>query len=132
LVRLAGLAALVGLVVAWLCFRSLRLTVAVFMVSSVRSVSRLAMVPLSGVSLSAILITMAPLVYVAAMSGAIHLANYYLDSLRRVGPDAAVGDAVRHAILPLGLATATTAVGLVSLWYSDLAPIRLFGLFSAI
>jgi hypothetical protein len=30
------------------------------------------------------------------------------------------------------VATATTAIGLLSLWYSDLAPIRLFGLFSAI
>src|SRR4029078_9744190 len=58
--------------------------------------------------------------------------NYYLESLRRVGSNAAIGDAVRHAALPLGLATATTAVGLLSLWYSDLAPIRLFGLFSAI
>src|SRR5262249_38151443 len=28
--------------------------------------------------------------------------------------------------------TATTAIGLLSLWFSDLAPIRLFGLFSAI
>src|SRR4029078_10447771 len=58
--------------------------------------------------------------------------NYYLESLRRVGSNAAIGDAVRHAALPLGLATATTALGLLSLWYSDLAPIRLFGLFSAI
>jgi predicted RND superfamily exporter protein len=92
----------------------------------------LAVVPLCGVALNAILITMVPLVYVAAMSGAIHLSNYYLESLQRVGPSAAISDAVRHAALPLGLATATTALGLLSLWYSDLAPIRLFGLFSAI
>jgi hypothetical protein len=44
---------------------------------------------------NAILITMVPLVYVAGMSGAIHLSNYYLESLQRVGPDAAIGDAVR-------------------------------------
>ena len=36
-------------------------------------------------ALNAILITMVPLVYVAAMSGAIHLSNYYLESLQRVG-----------------------------------------------
>jgi predicted RND superfamily exporter protein len=47
-------------------------------------------------------------------------------------PTTAVRRAIHHAALPLGLATATTAIGLLSLWYSDLAPIRLFGLFSAI
>ncbi|HUG69354.1 MAG TPA: MMPL family transporter [Pirellulaceae bacterium] len=132
LVRLAGLASLVGLAIAWLCFRNIKLTLIVFVIAGYSAALSLAVVPLCGVSLNAILITMVPLVYVAAMSGAIHLSNYYLESLRHVGPSAAVGDAVRHAILPLGLATATTAVGLLSLWYSDLAPIRLFGLFSAI
>jgi predicted RND superfamily exporter protein len=131
LVRLAGLAALVGLVIAWLCFRTLRLTAVVFIIATYTSAVSLAIVPLCGVPLNAILITMVPLVYVAAMSGAIHLANYYLDS-RREGSLNPVRDAVHHAALPLGLATATTAVGLFSLWFSDLAPIRLFGLFSAI
>ena len=50
----------------------------------------------------------------------------------RSGAANPVRQAVRHAALPLGLATATTAVGLLSLWFSDLLPIRLFGLFSAI
>ena len=132
LIRLAGLAALVGLVITWLCFRAVRLTLIVFLIAGYSAALSLAVVPLCGVALNAILITMVPLVYVAAMSGAIHLSNYYLESLQRVGSSAAVGDAVRHAALPLGLATTTTAVGLLSLWYSDLAPIRLFGLFSAI
>ncbi|MBC7855819.1 MAG: MMPL family transporter [Pirellulaceae bacterium] len=132
LVRLAGLAALVGLVIAWLCFRDVRLTLIVFLIAGYSAALSLAVLPLCGVPLNAILITMVPLVYVAAMSGAIHLSNYYLESLQRVGPGAAIGDAARHAVLPLGLATATTAIGLVSLWYSDLAPIRQFGLFSAI
>jgi predicted RND superfamily exporter protein len=132
LVRLAGLAGVVGLIVAWLCFRDVRLTLIVFIVSGYSAAISLAVVPLCGLPLNAILITMVPLVYVAAMSGAIHLSNYYLESLGRVGPGAAIGDAIRHAALPLGLATTTTAVGLLSLWYSDLAPIRLFGVFSAV
>jgi predicted RND superfamily exporter protein len=132
LVRLAGLAGLVGLVIAWLCFRDMRLTLMVFVVAGYSATLGLAVVPLVGVPLNAILITMVPLVYVAAMSGAIHLTNYYLESLARVGPALAIGDALRHAALPLGLATTTTAIGLLSLWYSDLAPIRLFGVFSAV
>ncbi len=132
LVRLAGLAAVVGLAITWLCFRTVRLTIIVVVIASYSAALSLAVVPLCGVALNAILITMVPLVYVAAMSGAIHLSNYYLESLQRVGASAAIGDAVRHAALPLGLATATTAIGLLSLWYSDLEPIRMFGLFSAV
>ncbi|WP_254513220.1 efflux RND transporter permease subunit [Anatilimnocola floriformis] len=132
LVRLAALAGVVGLVVAWLCFREVRLTLIVFFIAGYSAALSLAVVPLCGVPLNAILITMVPLVYVTAMSGAIHLSNYYRESLQRLGSDAAIVDAIRHAALPLGLATTTTAIGLVSLWYSDLAPIRLFGVFSAI
>ena len=112
LVRLAGLAALIGLVVAWLCFRTIRLTVIVFVIAGYSAMASLAVVPLCGVPLNAILVTMVPLVYVAAMSGAIHLSNYYLDS-RGPGTATAIGQASSHAALPLGLATATTAVGLV-------------------
>ncbi len=131
LLRLAGLAAVIGLAIAWLCFRTMALTAAVFVIAAYSSLLSLAVVPLCGVPLNAILITMVPLVYVAAMSGAIHLTNYYLDCLRG-GSSSPVREAVKHAALPLGLATATTAVGLLSLWFSDLLPIRLFGLFSAV
>jgi len=131
LIRQAGLAGLVGLFVAWLCFRTVRMTVIVFIVAMYSAVLSLAIVPLAGVPMNAILVTMVPLVYVAAMSGAIHLANYYLDVQRSGRPDPIVR-ALVHAALPLGLATGTTAVGLLSLLYSDLAPIRLFGLFAAI
>jgi predicted RND superfamily exporter protein len=132
LVSLAGMAGVVGVIIAWLCFRDLRMTALVFIVAGYSAAVSLAMVALCGVPLNAIMITMVPLVYVAAMSGAIHLSNYYLESLARLGSEWAVSDAVRHAILPLTLATVTTAVGLLSLWYSDLEPIRLFGLFSAV
>jgi predicted RND superfamily exporter protein len=132
LVRLAGLAAFVGLVVAWLCFREVRLTVIVFLISGYSALLSLAVVPVCGMPLNAILITMVPLVYVAAMSGAIHLSNYYLENLEHADSNEAIRLAIRQALLPLSLAASTTAVGLVSLWYSDLAPIRMFGLFSAV
>ena len=132
LVRLAGLAAVIGLIVAWACFRTVRLTLIVFIISAYSATLSLAVVPLAGVPLNAILVTMVPLVYVAAMSGAIHLTNYYLDAVREGRRRRAIGHALAHAALPLGLAAGTTAVGLLSLLYSDLAPIRLFGVFSAV
>ena len=44
--RLAGLAALIGLVVAWLCFRTVRLTAIVFVISAYSAALSLAVVPL--------------------------------------------------------------------------------------
>jgi hypothetical protein len=73
------------------------------------------------------------LVYVATTSGAIHLANYYRDQLAEKGVlKGAAGASVRHALLPLSLATGTTAVGLATLAVSVLVPIKMFGIFSAI
>jgi predicted RND superfamily exporter protein len=121
-----------GVVVAWLCFRDLRLTFLVLALGVYSVAASLAIVPLSGVPLNAILITMAPLVYVTSVSGAIHLSNYYLEATRKGSLRDAPGAAVAHAAVPLVLAAVTTALGLLSLCYSELTPIRLFGVYSAI
>ena len=132
LLELAGLSGVVGLLIAWRCFRTWRLTLIVFFVGAYSALASLGVVGYTTVAMNAILITMAPLVYVAATSGAIHLANYYRDSVRDRGIAGAAGRAVAHAFVPLALATTTTAAGLISLCYSELLPIRMFGLFSAI
>ncbi|MHB8973408.1 MAG: efflux RND transporter permease subunit [Pirellulaceae bacterium] len=132
LVRLAGLSGLLGAIIAWLCFRDLRLTTLVLATGVYSAVAALAVVPLFGVPLNAILITMVPLVYVTGISGAIHLSNYYLEAARHGALAEAPGKAVAHAAVPLVLAAVTTALGLLSLCYSELKPIRLFGEFSAI
>jgi len=132
LVRLASLAGVLGITISWWCLRSLKLTVFAFGVSLVAAGMSLALNWYSGGNMNAILLTMPPLVYVATMSGAIHLTNYYRESIREVGLAAAPGEAVRHAWLPLTLAAGTTAVGLVSLAFSDLVPIQGFGTFSAL
>jgi predicted RND superfamily exporter protein len=130
LVRLAMLAMGIGLVIAWRCFRDVRLTLMVLAVGLFSATASLAIVRLFGVPLNAILITMAPLVYVSGMSGAIHLTNYYLDAVDEGAADP-VRHSVLHAMLPLALAAGTTAIGLLSLEFADLLPIRQFGRFSA-
>jgi predicted RND superfamily exporter protein len=130
--QLAVLSGIVGLLIAWWCFRTIKLTLLVVFAGVYSAACSMAVVALSGVAMNAILMTMAPLVYVAATSGAIHLANYYREAALEKGPLGAAGRAIRHAWLPLSLATSTTAVGLLSLWYSELLPIKLFGLFSAL
>ena len=132
LMRLAGVSALVGLFMSWWCLRSWGLTAMVFTTALFSAGLGLAIVWFSGAKMNAILLTMPSLVYVAATSGAIHLANYYRDSIRQHGLEGAADRAVASAWLPLALATGTTAVGLASLGISELVPIKMFGIYSAI
>ncbi len=139
LVRLAVVCGVVGLVVSWWCLRSWMLTAMVFTTGIFSAGLSMVAVWLSGNDMNAILLTMPALVYVAAVSGAIHMANYYRDTLRsRLAAGAAdpvIGapdGAVRGAWLPLFLATGTTAFGLASLSVSELVPVKQFGIFSAV
>jgi hypothetical protein len=132
LVRLAGIALIIGVVISWMCLRSVLLTVLVFVAGIYSAALSLALTRVLPTDMNAILLTMPPLVFVAGISGAIHLANYYRDLVLEQGPVGAPGKALHHAALPLGLATGTTAVGLVSLCYSDLVPIQQFGIYSAV
>ncbi len=129
---LFGLSLVVGFIVSWWSLKSTAL-VAMVIASGVYSMfASLAVVWYSGYPVDAILLTMPSLVYVATTSGAIHLANYYRDQLAETGvQEGAAGRAVHHALLPLSLATGTTAVGLATLAVSELVPIRMFGIFSA-
>jgi predicted RND superfamily exporter protein len=130
---LFGLSLVVGFFVSWWSLKSKTL-VAMVIASGVYSMfASLAVVWYSGYPVDAILLTMPSLVYVATTSGAIHLANYYRDQLAETGvQEGAAGRAVHHALLPLTLATGTTAIGLATLAVSELVPIRMFGIFSAI
>ncbi len=129
---LFGLSLVVGFIVSWWSLKSKAL-VAMVIASGVYSMfASLALVWYSGYPVDAILLTMPSLVYVATTSGAIHLANYYRDQLAETGvQEGAAGRAVHHALLPLSLATGTTAIGLATLAVSELVPIRMFGIFSA-
>ena len=129
---LFALSLVVGFFVSWWSLKSKAL-VGLVLASGVYSMfASLSIVWYSGYPVDAILLTMPSLVYVATTSGAIHLANYYRDQLAETGvQEGAAGRAVHHALLPLSLATGTTAVGLATLAVSELVPIRMFGIFSA-
>jgi predicted RND superfamily exporter protein len=132
LLRLAGVSAAIGLFMSWWCLRSWALTGIVFTTALFSAGISMAVVWCSGTPMNAILLTMPSLVYVAATSGAIHLANYYRDAVRSHGIEGAADRSIANAWLPLALATGTTAIGLASMYVTELVPIRLFGVFSAI
>ncbi|MFM8582969.1 MAG: MMPL family transporter, partial [Planctomycetaceae bacterium] len=105
-----------------------RAAAVVFLLSVFCELATLALVHYCGDSLNALLIVLPPLIQTAAVSGGIHLVNYYFDSHAGGHRDPA-GRAMRLAWLPCALSAGTTAIGLASLMVSELAPIRAFGAF---
>jgi len=146
LMRLAALSGIVGFALSYWCFRSLKLTSIVFAVGVLSAGASLAIVFYFGIlevtllglatphlgTVDAILMSMPAVVYVLGLSGAIHIVNYYRDARREGGLQGAAEKAVRLGWVPCVLAALTTAVGLGSLFTSDILPIKKFGLFTAI
>jgi len=131
LVRLAGFSGILGLFLAWWSLRSLLLTWIVFMCSVTSAAAALAMIWATGETVDAIVLSMPSLVYVLAISGAVHFINYYQDAVHEGGLKGATERAVIHALKPAVLCSLTTAFGLLSLCSSELVPIRKFGFYSA-
>lgn len=132
LVRLAGVSGLLGLILAYWSLRSVLLTMIVFGAGVVSAAFSLGTVWITGQTIDAITMSMPSLVYVLSISGAVHLINYYRDAIREGGMYGAVERAVKHAWKPAALSSITTALGLISLYVSELVPIQKFGLYSAI
>lgn len=132
LVRLVGYSGVIGLGLAFLCFRSFNLTLMVFTVGVSAAALGLAICYWAGCTVDAILMTMPSLIYVLGISGAIHIVNYYRDEVYHAGTPGAASRAIKHAMAPCFLAAFTTALGLISLCTSNIVPIYNFGLYSAI
>lgn len=122
---------LVGMVLAIWMLRSLRLVVMVLGVSYLCVLYSVALVPVTGGSMNMVLVVMPTLLLVTTLSGAIHLANYWKHTAS-INPRTAVVEAVKAAKMPCIWASLTTAIGLASLMTSALAPIRDFGIYSAV
>lgn len=131
LLRLVVISLAVGLGLAWWSLRSVRLTAIVFACGITSSIFALALVAMTGQNMDAVLLSMPSLVYVLAISGSVHLVNYYRDCVLKVGVKLAPGVAIAHGWKPALLCSVTTALGLISLCTSDLAPIRKFGFYAA-
>jgi predicted RND superfamily exporter protein len=132
LVRLVGYCAALGLFLSFLCFRSLKVTVMIFFVGVIAAATSLSLVWWSGSSVDAILMSMPSLVYVLGLSAAIHIVNYYREEVEAAGTPGAPERALLHGWGPCTLAAITTAIGMMSLYTSNIIPIRKFGLYSAI
>ncbi len=146
LFRLAGLSLLIGIGISTACFRSWRLTAMVIWIALLAAGVGLATVfwtsfvarSLGWVeadwtwgTVDAVMLSMPTLVYVLAISGAVHIINYYHDAIRESGLELAPERGLAHGWLPCTMAAVTTAIGLGSLFRSHVIPISKFGLYSA-
>ncbi|XZE56264.1 efflux RND transporter permease subunit [Planctomycetaceae bacterium SH139] len=132
LVRLVGYCGALGLFLSYACFRSIKITIMIFFVGVFAAATSLSFVWWSGAGIDAILMSMPSLVYVLGLSSAIHIVNYYREEVQTGGVVGAPGRALAHGWGPCTLASVTTAIGLMSLYTSNIIPIRKFGLYSAI
>ncbi|MFM8726023.1 MAG: efflux RND transporter permease subunit, partial [Planctomycetaceae bacterium] len=118
-----------------ICLLSLKSVIAalvVFLTACFCQALILAVIYYSGERLSALLIILPPLVQVLAVSGGIHLMNYYLNALNTMEPREAAVECFRRGWLPSMLSLGTTAMGTASLLVSGLQPIRLFGIYGTV
>jgi len=129
--RLTGLSGLAAILLAFLALRSVRLTLMVFVTAVYSAGFAYASVHYTGGEVNLVLVVMPVLVYVTAISGCIHLTNYYTDAIRSHGLRGAPTRAIAAGWLPCLLAATTTGVGLVSLTVSHIQPVRDFGMYGA-
>lgn len=129
--RLVLPSSLLGIVLAWFCLRSVRAALTVLMIAGLGQLIAVALVTATGGEFSAVLIVLPTLVFMLTLSAAVHFMNYYSDVAyshrERLG-----ARAILLGLKPSVLATLTTALGMAALATSQLAPVRTFGLYSAI
>ncbi|MFO1006091.1 MAG: MMPL family transporter [Planctomycetaceae bacterium] len=125
------LSGLVGVVLAIVSLRSVRLALMVLGVSYYGAFVSTALVPLTGGSMNMVLMVLPTFVMVVSLSGAIHVANY-ISHATLENPNGAVERATKLAMLPCFNSVCTTVLGLLSLLTSSLKPVRDFGIYSSI
>lgn len=132
LLRLVSACVVLGLGLAYACFRSILATLAVFFTGGISAAMGMSFVGWTGESADAVMMSMPALVYVLGISGAVHYINYYREAVDEHGFVGACERALKHAWKPAILCNVTTAIGLLSLYTSEIIPIRKFGLYSAL
>jgi len=126
-----AIAALAGVVLAFVLMRSVRIGLMVTAAAWFTALVTTALIPAVGHTMNMVTIVMPTLLVVLTISGAIHVANYWRHASAS-GASHPIREAIRIGWWPCFLANATTAVGLLSLTISQLEPIRDFGIFATI
>ena len=122
---------MLGMLLSWVCLRSVRAALAVLFIAGSGQLLAVALVYYSGGYFSAVLIVLPTLVFMLTLSGSVHLMSYYGD-VARWHQNHLGARAMLLGFKPSLLASITTSLGMAALATSQLAPVREFGLYSAI
>ena len=129
--RIVPPSSLAALAIAWICLRSIRLTLLVFILAGLGQLIGLALIAVFVGEMSAVLVVLPTLIFMLTLSGAVHLTNYFRDVAGQ-DPAAAGVQALRLGARPCILATLTTIFGFGSLMVSQLQPVWQFGSLAAV
>jgi len=130
LLRFSLASAVIALLVAWWCLKRFYLVAMLFATSLAITGAGLTVYDYCGGTMNSML--MPALLFVYAISGGVHVINYYQDAVNDDGPVGAAERGVRNGFWPCALSSLTTAIGLGSLMVSEIEPVRKFGAYSAI
>jgi predicted RND superfamily exporter protein len=128
--RLVIPSSLTALAVATFFLRSWKYSLVALALAGLGQLFLVMLVSATGNRFSAVLIVLPTLVFMLTLSGAIHLLNYH----RQIPSSLGIWRgplAFRHGFLPTLCSALTTVLGMGSLATSQLAPVRLFGAYSA-
>ncbi len=118
-------------IVAWICLGTLRYALVVFLLAGLGQLSSVVLVYFTGGEFSAVLIVLPTLVFMLTLAGAVHLVSYFKEiryqQVRYPGTAA-----LFVGLSPCFLSTVTTVIGDGSLIFSQLKPIREFGLYCGV
>ncbi len=86
----------------------------------------------TGGTMNLTMVMLPTLTFIMGVSAAIHMANYYRKAVQDGEGLNAAGIALKAGAAPISLCSLTTAIGMASLATSQITPIRMFGIYSAI
>ncbi|MBS0211192.1 MAG: MMPL family transporter [Planctomycetes bacterium] len=132
LLRFSIASAVVSLLVAWWCLKRLPMVGMLFVTALAITGVGMTVYDLAGGKMNSMLMLMPALLFVYAISGGVHVINYFQDAVNEGGVSGAAERGVSAGWQPCFLSSLTTAIGLGSLMVSEIEPVRMFGIYSAI
>ena len=123
---------LVTLVAVYLSFRSWRKMLLTIVAVGISVIWALGLYSLTGYSYNVLSSMLVPLIVVLAIADDVHMMQYWDETRRHRSVEETFKGAVAHLFTPLLGASATTALGMLSLATSDVVAVKAFGIGAAV
>ena len=123
---------LIVFVLSWIRLKDIAISLTVLGFAVSCAFLSLSILYWSGGKMNLTMVMMPTLTFILGVSAAVHMANYYRKAVQEGAGYLAADQALKAGALPVTLSSLTTAIGLASLAASQVTPIRMFGIYSAI